>query len=228
MDIAELIDFPDSKVISVTKNDRHHLIITIETTEFSVACRTYRYICEDCDHHTTTTATACWHQRDSSYTIDYENHVLMELVNSTIVDVAIKESLTESSVMGVMDRHIESTVNWNSINTIDVLGIDEIALKKGYKDYITLITSRHEGNIRLLAILKGKKKTVIRAFFKSMPLRCRKTVTAICVDLYDRYINAIKSIFKKKTIIVVDRYHVAMKRWLNKVSYSASTNSSRH
>ncbi len=40
----------------------------------------HRYICEDCDDHPSTTATPSWHKRDSNYTIDYENHVLMELI----------------------------------------------------------------------------------------------------------------------------------------------------
>ena len=145
----------------------------------------HRYLCEDCDNNPTTTSTPSWHNRDSSYTIDYENHVLMELINSTIVDVSIKESLTEPSVMGIVDRHVASSVNWKSIQSLDVLGIDEIALKKGYKDYVTLITSRHHDKIRLLAILKGKEKATIKAFFKSIPGRLKKTVAAICTDMYD-------------------------------------------
>lgn len=241
MDIADLITLSDSKVVDV-RLDKHDVIITIETTESSVAChvcgkqltkthgsdqerklrhlpilgkKTYiiykphRYICEDCDNNPSTTATPHWHKRDSNYTIDYENHVLMELINSTIVDVSIKETLTEASVTGIVDRHIKSSVDWEPINILDILGIDEIALKKGYKDYVTLITSRHDGSIRLLAVLKGKEKATIKAFFRSIPRRLKKTVTAICTDMYDGYINAAKSIFKNQTIIVVDRFHVA-------------------
>ena len=241
MDIADLIDLQDSKVVDVIL-DKHDILITVETTESSVAChvcgkqltkrhgydqerklrhlsilgkqtyivyKPHRYICEDCDNNPTTTATPSWHKRDSHYTIDYENHVLMELVNSTVVDVSRKEALTESSVMGIVDRHIESSVDWESITSLDVLGIDEIALKKGYKDYVTLITSRHDGKIRLLAVLKGKENATIKAFFKNIPYRLKKTVTAICTDMYDGYINAAKSVFRNKTIIVVDRFHVA-------------------
>jgi transposase len=241
MDIADLINFQDSKVVDV-KLDKHDVIITIETTEPSVACRVcgqqlikrhgtdqerklrhlpilgkrtyivykpHRYICEDCDNNPTTTAIPSWHKHDSNYTIDYESHVLMELINSTIVDVSIKEALTEASVIGIVDRHIESSVDWKSMNTLDVLGIDEISLKKGYKDYVTLITSRHDGIIRLLAVLKGKEKAIIKAFFKSIPRRLKMTVTAICTDMYDGYINAAKSVFRNKTIIVVDRFHIA-------------------
>jgi transposase len=241
MDVADLIELQDSKVIDVSL-DKHDIIITIETTEASVAChicgkqltkrhgsdqdrklrhlpilgkRTYiiykphRYICNDCDNNPTTTATPRWHNRDSQYTIDYENHILMELINSTILDVATKEELTEASVTGIVDRHIKSSVDWESFTILDVLGIDEIALKKGYKDYVTIITSRHDGVIRLLAVLRGKEKTIIKAFFKSIPRRLKKTVTAICTDMYDGYINAAKSVFKKQTIIVVDRFHIA-------------------
>ncbi len=168
-----------------------------------------RYICEDCDNNPTTTATPGWHRRDSNYTIDYENHVLMELINSTVMDVSIKESLTEACIMRIVNRHIKSSVDWKSINTLDVLGIDEIALKKGYKEYVTLITSRHQNKIILLATLKGKEKSIIQAFLKSIPRRLKKTVTAICTDMYDGYINAAKSVFKKQTIIVIDRFHVA-------------------
>jgi transposase len=241
MDVADLIELQGSKVINVSL-DKHDIIITIETTESSVACRVcgkqltkshgsdqerklrhlsilgkqtyiiykpHRYICDDCDNNPTTTATPSWHHRDSKYTIDYENHVLMELINSTIVDVAIKETLTEALVNGIVDRHIESSVDWESFTILDVLGIDEIALKKGYKDYVTLITNRHDGKIRLLAVLRGKEKAIIKAFFKSIPRRLKKTVTAICTDMYDGYINAAKSVFKKQTIVVIDRFHIA-------------------
>jgi transposase len=241
MDVADLIELQGSKVINVSL-DKHDIIITIETTESSVACRVcgkqltkshgsdqerklrhlsilgkqtyiiykpHRYICDDCDNNPTTTATPSWHHRDSQYTIDYENHVLMELINSTIVDVAIKETLTEALVNGIVDRHIESSVDWESFTILDVLGIDEIALKKGYKDYVTLITNRHDGKIRLLAVLRGKEKAIIKTFFKSIPRRLKKTVTAICTDMYDGYINAAKSVFKKQTIVVIDRFHIA-------------------
>jgi len=121
----------------------------------------------------------------------------------------MKEELTDTLVMGVVDRNVASEINWATVKSIDVLGIDEIALKKGHKDYVTLITSRHDGEITLLAVLEGHKKSTVKAFLRSIPRRLKKTVTAICTDMYDGYIFAAKEIFKKKTIIVADRFHVA-------------------
>lgn len=169
----------------------------------------HRYICDDCDNHPTTTATPTWHKATSAYTIDYENHILLSLVNSTIADVCRKERLTEAAVKGILDRSINSKIDWTHIFYLGVIGIDEIALKKGYNDYITLITCKADGKIKLLAVLKGRKKTTVKTFLKTIPKRLYKTVEAICTDMNEGYINAVKEIFKKKTIVVVDRYHVA-------------------
>lgn len=169
----------------------------------------HRYICEDCDNKPTTTATPSWHKKNSACTIDYETHILMELVNSTIVDVSVKEHLTESSVKGILDRHIANKIDWKSINHVGVIGIDEIALKKGHKDYVTLITCRNDGVVRLLSAINGRKKHEIKAFLKSMPRRLKKTVGAVCTDMCDSYVNAAKEIFRNKMIVVIDRFHVA-------------------
>ena len=102
----------------------------------------HRYICEDCQDHPTTTAKASWHSPNGSHTTDYENHLLMELVNSTIADVAVKERITEEAVLGVVERRVNDKIDWKNINSLGVIGMDEISLKKGYRDFVTIITSR--------------------------------------------------------------------------------------
>ena len=133
----------------------------------------------------------------------------MQLINSTIVDVSIKEQLTESLVSGIIDRHVETEVDWSNIKYLGVLGIDEIALKKGHKNYVTVITCRHQGKNRLLATIQSREKHKIKAFLKNIPIALKATIEAICTDMYDGYVNAAREIFKKKTIIVIDRFHVA-------------------
>ena len=46
-------------------------------------------------------------------------------------------------------------------------------------------------------------------FFKSIPKKLRKTVTTVCSDLYDGFINAAIEVFGKNIRIVVDRFHVS-------------------
>jgi len=112
------------------------------------------------------------------------------------------------AVSGIVDRCIETEVNWSSISHIGLLGIDEISLKKGYKDYVTLVTSKTEQGIIILGIVKGREKLAVKAFFESIPKRLKKTIVAVCSDLYDGFINAAKEVFPK-TPVIADRYHVS-------------------
>jgi len=82
-------------------------------------------------------------------------------------------------------------------------------LKKGHKDFVTIITGLTNGNLLILGVLKGKKKQTVKNFLAKIPLRIRRTVETICVDLYEGFINAAKEIFSKKTKITADRFHVA-------------------
>jgi len=113
------------------------------------------------------------------------------------------------SIMGIIDRYISTEVNWESIRRLDVIGIDEIALKKGHKDFVTIVTMRVGNTTRILAVLKDRKKETVKTFFSRIPTRVRKTVRAVCSDMYDGFINAAKEVFGDKVKIIIDRFHVA-------------------
>jgi len=134
---------------------------------------------------------------------------LLSLVNSTVEDVSIKEDVGYESIMGIIDRYISTEVNWESIRRLDVIGIDEIALKKGHKDFVTIVTMRVGNTTRILAVLKDRKKETVKTFFSRIPTRVRKTVRAVCSDMYDGFINAAKEVFGDKVKIIIDRFHVA-------------------
>ena len=165
--------------------------------------------CSHCDGNPTTTQQSDWYERKSPQTKAYEQAVLMALVNSTLSDVSIKEDLGYQAIQSIIDRLIASEVDWNSINELGLLGIDEISLKKGYKNYVTLITSRIGDKVRIIAVLKGREKETVKAFLSSIPKRLVKTIIAVCTDMYDGYINAVKEALGSATPIIVDRFHVA-------------------
>jgi len=58
-------------------------------------------------------------------------------------------------------------------------------------------------------VIEGKEKASIKAFLSSIPEKKRKTITAVCVDLCDNYINAAKEILGSQVPIIADRFHVA-------------------
>lgn len=167
-----------------------------------------RYRC-DCVGQPSTTQQPTWFVRRSGYTKAFEDHLLLACVNSTVADVAIKETVGYESVNGVIERNIRKSIDWKDIERIEVLGVDEISLKKGHKDFVAIISARCGDKIHLLGVLKDRTKETVKDFFLSIPKRLRRTVRYVCSDMYDGFINAAKEAFGKKARIVVDRFHVA-------------------
>jgi transposase len=167
-----------------------------------------RYQC-DCAGQPTTTQQLSWFTRRSGFTTAFEKRILLSCVNSTIADVAIKEHVSYELVKGVVDRNIDQSVDWERIRQLDVIGIDEIALKKGHQDFVAIVTGRSDDEIHVLGVLKDRSKQTVKQFFLSIPNRLRLSVRYVCSDMYDGFINAAKEVFGKSIRIVADRFHVA-------------------
>ncbi|CAK0767997.1 transposase [Gammaproteobacteria bacterium] len=90
-----------------------------------------------------------------------------------------------------------------------MIGVDEVSLKKGHKDFVVIVTGRIGNETIILAVLKDRTKSEVKKFFLSIPKRLRKTVQYVCSDMYDGFINAAKEVFGKKVRVVADRFHVA-------------------
>ena len=168
-----------------------------------------RFMCDHCPKKTTTTLQPNWRRRNSAYTTDFEEYIMKSLINSTVSDVSRKEGIGEGVVSRLLDAYISTEVDWNTVEEIGQLGIDEISIRKGHKDFVTIITARLRGEIRLLAVLKDRKKATVIEFFKSIPKQIRQTIDCVCSDFYEGFINAAKEVLGKRVRIVIDRFHLA-------------------
>lgn len=168
-----------------------------------------RGICYECgEKPVSTTQTLDWYDRHARQTKPYEEHLLFELINSTVADVSRKEEIDYHTIDTLIDKKIDVKFDFSLIDYLGVIGIDEISLLKGRQKYVTIITYIYNGQVIILAVLKGRTKQVVKAFFESIPYCLKKTVTAVCSDLYDGFINAAKEVFGDR-VITADRFHVA-------------------
>jgi transposase len=168
-----------------------------------------RYQCESCRWNPTTTQKLSWYTSRCSCTTAYEDHILLQLVNSTVHDVCMKEDIGYDVVMGIIDRRLNRSIDWNQFTHLDVIGLDEISLKKGHKDFVSIVTARVDGETIILGVLKGRKKETVKAFLRTIPRHLRKTVASVCCDMYDGFIHAAREVFGKRIKIIIDRFHVS-------------------
>lgn len=174
-----------------------------------IRLRPARFECERCDNKPTTTEETNWYNKRSKFTKAYEEWLMRMLINSTIHDVARKEDVSTEDVEGVLSRQMETKVDWDAIKELPYFGLDEIALKKGHKDFVVIVSTRINDSVQILAVLPDRKKETVKAFLESIPERVKKTIKIVCSDMYEGYINAAKEVLGNKIKVVIDRFHVA-------------------
>jgi transposase len=169
--------------------------------------RPKRYRCPDCDG-TTTTQKLSWYQPRSLHTKAYEQWLLRMLIDSTVSDVSRKLDVSEACVSGILERWLETEVNWEAFEHLEVLGIDEISLKRGHRHFVAIITTPTAQGVQILGVLADRKQATVEAFLAKIPPRLKKTIETVCTDMHDGYVNAVRSQLPNARI-VVDRFHVS-------------------
>lgn len=170
--------------------------------------RPRRYQCLECKEHPTTTQRLDWQDANSPHTFAYDEHLVLQLVGSTLEDVRLKEQVGYEAVLGALERLVSAEVDWSAFTALLVLGLDEIALKKGHRDFVTIVTARlADGRVVLLGVLPDREKDTVIAFLRSIPVRLCQTIRSVCCDMYEGFTEAVREELKT-ACIVVDRFHV--------------------
>ena len=171
--------------------------------------RPRRYQCLECEGHPTTTQRLDWRESNSPHSLVYDDHLLLQLVNSTVEDVSIKEGVAYDCVLGVLERRISASVDWGQYTTLGVVGLDEIALKKGHRNFVVIVTARvAEGRLAILAVLPDRQKDTVIEFLRSIPERLKQSIHTVCCDMYEGFAEAVREELNHARI-VIDRFHVA-------------------
>lgn len=141
---------------------RHLPVFGLETY---ILLRPKRGRCIECYQDPTTTQIVSWYKQRSPHTHAYDEYLLKQLINSTIEDVSLKEQVGYDAVVGALNRLVETKINWDEIDDIGTIGIDEISRSKGRKKFSAIITARQaNGKVSILGVLPDRKKRRLRRF----------------------------------------------------------------
>ena len=131
------------------------------------------------------------------------------LMNSTVFDASRRCQVNYDAVDGAIARRVGTSVDWSSLKPLETLGLDEIALRKGHKHFVCVVTGLDEQNrVVVLAILPDRLKQTVLNFLNSMPASFKAAVRRVCSDMYEGFINAAREALPDAEV-VIDRFHVA-------------------
>lgn len=197
-------------------NKRHGFGETIQVrhlpildTPVYLRIRVVRYECLHCEDHPTTSEQYDWCDRKSKTTKFLDFYINRSLIHSTIEDVSRKEKISSELVESALNRIVNVEVDWSQYSNLETIGIDEIALKKGHNDYVTIISARDKpGELSVIAVLPNRLKETVKTFLDSIPDSLKKTVRSVCTDMYDGFVKSAEEVFGSR-VVVIDRYHVS-------------------
>ena len=171
--------------------------------------QTKRYRCLHCNDRPTTTQRGDWYDTDAHCTTAFADHRLLEVVGSTLSEVERKHGVSYHVLRGLLLRRVSARVDWTKIKQLRILGIDDISLLKGHRDFVTTVSTQDEaGHPVGLAVLDGREKETVAAFLPSLPEELRAQVEQACTDMYAGDANAVKEVWPHADL-VIDRFHVA-------------------
>jgi len=174
-----------------------------------IQLRPKRFRCPFCDNYPTTTQRLSWYEPKALHTRAYERYLLLQLVNSTIADTCQKEDITPDAVQTIIDRWLATELDWDAVPWFDTIGTDKIALKKGHRSFVVIVSARcPTGELHVLAILPNRTKETVQTWLESIPATRREQILTVCCDLWEVYVTAAQHALPQ-AVIVIDRFHVA-------------------
>ncbi|MEM9213313.1 MAG: ISL3 family transposase [Cyanobacteria bacterium P01_F01_bin.150] len=139
------------------------------------------------------------------YTDRLAEKVVKELIHGDIVNVAKHNHTTADVIESMLDYM--SKKKWNlDLSNLTRLGIDEIALRKGHKDYVVSLVDLDKNEV--IGLVEGRTHEVINKELDIWDEEVLSQIREVSIDLSGNY----RSLVEKRmpnAEIVADRFHVS-------------------
>ncbi len=123
----------------------------------------------------------------------------------TVQDVARHLDLDPKTVKTVDQRFLQEDFGQTDYEGLRILAIDEIALKKGQQDYLTVVLDYLTG--RVVWVGDGHNQATLDKFFDGMSAEQKQAVEAVALDMWEPYINRVQH-HCPRAKIVFDLFHL--------------------
>lgn len=138
------------------------------------------------------------------YTDRFAERVIKDLMHGDIHNVAKKYDITDDLVVSMLEYLSKKKWKFDS-SRIKRLGIDEIALKKGQKDFVVVLVDLDRNE--LVGLVESRTHKAIRKELESWGDKVLSQIKEVSIDLSGNYRGLVKQLMPEADIIA-DRFHV--------------------
>jgi transposase len=122
-----------------------------------------------------------------------------------VTDVAEHLDLDPKTVTAIDKEFLQEEFGQTRYEGLRVLAMDEVALHKGLKGFVTVIMDYVSG--RVVWTGQGHDQQTLDQFFDGMTAEQKAGIQAVAVDMWDPYINRLKH-HCPQALIVFDLFHI--------------------
>lgn len=161
-----------------------------------------QFYCRCCQKYFTENLS--WIDWKRRHTLRYEINIFDRVISSSIAKVASVEGLSYDEIEGIFNqiaRKLEDQ-HWLEATRIS---LDEIAMHKGHQDYKAVICDLDKK--KLIEVIDGRTQDCLIERLSELPIKVKKAVKEVSVDMWHGFPKVIKEIFPNAQI-VTDRFHV--------------------
>lgn len=139
------------------------------------------------------------------YTRRFERMVYQECLGQTFQSVAKKLGINWHTVERMFYEKACEQFQRNAKQFPQILGVDEISNRKGYKQYLLVVSDLQRNCV--IEVLPNRLKDTLINWLYTLPTRTRQEIKIVSMDLWRPYRQAIQEAMPHAEI-VADRYHV--------------------
>jgi transposase len=165
--------------------------------------KTRQFHCKDCNRYFNESFDFV--EPSKTMTIRYEQYIYFMADDICISQVCVKEDIVWLTVNSIYQKYADKQLDKRSVwQQVRYLGIDEISIRKGKKDYACCLVDLERGII--LDFLENRQKETIVAYFKEKGFDFCNQIEVVSSDMWDAYSTLAGDLFPN-AISVIDRYH---------------------
>ena len=138
-------------------------------------------------------------------TILLEKYIFTLFHKNTLQNVCNIAEISHSTYQRIYNYYTNNVIQSIEHSELKLLAIDDIAVRKEHV-YNSVVYNLEEGNV--VAIIKGRKKTDVIDYFKTLSIEAREKIQAVSMDMSRSYCSSVLECFPNAKP-VIDRFHIS-------------------
>lgn len=177
--------------------------LSISGKEVYLRLTVRQFVCKECNRH--------FHEpfdfvgKSQTMTHRYEKFIYYRCKGVDLQYVVVQEDIRWATVHHIFTKYSKKQVKQrDGYSRAKRIGIDEIALKKGHKDYVAVIVDLETGSV--LDLLADRGKAYLKGYFEQKGEAFCGQIECFCSDMWEGYLTCAKEVFPN-AVIIADRFH---------------------